>query len=131
MAKILLVNDDPQFREDWVPRLVRRGHTVVYALNGDQGLRLALAGKPDLIITDLVMPVVDGYDMVLALRAAGLTMPIIMFCGPLVESNRQMVLDAGVAEVVLKGEAPDVLLAAIDRQLAENASLALSTRGAQ
>lgn len=117
MAKILLVDDYSRAHEDWIPRLVRRGHTVLSAYNGAEGLRVALSERPDLIITDLVMPVMDGYDLTVALRAAGLTLPILMFCGPLVESNRRMVLAAGVAEVILKGESPAVLLAAIDRLL--------------
>ncbi|MEK7610766.1 MAG: response regulator [Patescibacteria group bacterium] len=131
MARILVVDDDSRIHEDWEPRLISRGHTVITALNGGQGLHLATAGHPDLIITDLVMPVMNGYDMVVAIRAAGLTMPILMSCGQLVETHRQMALNDGVTEVILKGESPDVLLAAIDRQLAKSGLKAVGTGGTQ
>jgi two-component system chemotaxis response regulator CheY len=68
MARILVIDDDPSIRE-----LIRRAleaaqHTVVEAINGEQGLRLARQTPVELVITDILMPVRDGLEVIRQMR---------------------------------------------------------------
>lgn len=68
MAKILCVEDEPGLREDLVETLELAGHTVIEAANGALGLAAILAEKPDLTISDVTMPEMNGHDLLLVLR---------------------------------------------------------------
>ena len=68
MKKILLIDDDPEILELTKERLLANDREVVTASNGDDGHRLALAEKPDLIIVDIKMPGLDGYSLVKNLK---------------------------------------------------------------
>lgn len=67
MAKILLVDDDPDFNQTLKEWLQAKGYEVLTALDGERGLKLAQTENPDLIITDVVMPNMDGFEMLLKL----------------------------------------------------------------
>lgn len=69
MAAVLLVDDDPHQRAFAAMVLAEAGHAVREAADGAEGLRLALAEPPELIVCDVVMPVMNGYQMVAAVRA--------------------------------------------------------------
>lgn len=69
MAKILLVEDDNNLREIFEMRLVAEGYQTVTAGNGEEGLTVALKEKPDLIVADVMMPKLSGFDMLESLRA--------------------------------------------------------------
>lgn len=81
MAHILLIDDDEQLRTMLAQMLSRDAHRVTAACDGEEGLRLALQVKPDLIITDILMPHKDGIETILALTNAGSTIPIIAISG--------------------------------------------------
>ena len=68
MAKILIVDDEPQLREMLTDMLEMDEHEVVEAVNGVEGVKKYHESKPDLIITDLVMPEQNGIDMLLELK---------------------------------------------------------------
>ena len=68
MPKILLVEDDEALRAIYQTRLQGEGYIVVPAQNGEEGLALAKADKPDLIIADIMMPKVSGFGMLESLR---------------------------------------------------------------
>lgn len=68
MAKILCVEDEPGLREDLVETLELAGHTVIEAANGALGLAAILAEKPDLTISDVAMPEMNGHDLLQLLR---------------------------------------------------------------
>src|SRR5579884_174398 len=68
MATILVVDDDPNARQLYCSLLKPFGHTVLEARDGRDGLKLALEHKPDLIVSDILMPTMNGYDFVSALR---------------------------------------------------------------
>lgn len=70
MAKILLVEDDNSLREIFEMRLQADGYQTVTASNGEEGLSVAMKEKPDLIIADVMMPKLSGFDMLENLRAA-------------------------------------------------------------
>jgi len=81
MAHILLIEDDEQFRAMLTQMLSQDAHRVTAASDGDEGLRLAGQVKPDLIITDILMPHKDGIETILALARAGSEIPIIAISG--------------------------------------------------
>jgi DNA-binding response OmpR family regulator len=66
--KILIVEDDQVLRDFYVDFIKQEGYLVVHAENGQQGLVVAISERPDLIILDLIMPVMDGKDMLRELR---------------------------------------------------------------
>jgi CheY-like chemotaxis protein len=63
MAKIVVVEDEADLREILVAELEDMGHTIAEAADGDQGLKMILAVKPDLILADINMPQVNGYQL--------------------------------------------------------------------
>ncbi len=69
MAKILLVEDNELNRDMLSRRLTRRGYTVVAAEDGEQGLALARSERPDLILMDMSLPGIDGWEATRRLRA--------------------------------------------------------------
>lgn len=69
MTKIMLVEDDKSLREIYSIRLVAEGYNIVSAGDGEEGLALAVQEKPDLIIADVMMPKISGFDMLDILRA--------------------------------------------------------------
>jgi len=71
MAKILIVDDEIQFIKMTQLRLESSGYEVIWAYNGEEGLSKAKSEMPDLIILDLMMPVMDGYTMLKELRMDG------------------------------------------------------------
>ncbi|HEX4856769.1 MAG TPA: response regulator [Limnobacter sp.] len=81
MANILLIEDDPIFRDMLGEMLSRGGHQVRTACDGEQGLDMAKSQEPELIITDVLMPKMDGIETVIALEKAGIRAPIIAISG--------------------------------------------------
>src|SRR5258707_3582096 len=69
MPKILLVEDNEMNRDMLSRRLERKGYTVVIALDGDEGLQKARADAPDLILMDMSLPVIDGWEATRQLKA--------------------------------------------------------------
>ena len=69
MAKILLVEDDKSLREIYGVRLMAEGYTIVSAGDGEEALAMAIKERPDLIISDVMMPKISGFDMLDILRS--------------------------------------------------------------
>jgi DNA-binding response OmpR family regulator len=79
--KILVVEDDPPILRALVDKLTREGFTVFQGINGEEGLAVALAERPDIILLDILMPVMDGSTMMTSLRGEnewGKKVPIIL-----------------------------------------------------
>ncbi len=70
MSKIMLVEDDNNLREIYGARLLAEGYEIVSAQDGEEALALAVKEKPDLIISDVMMPRISGFDMLDILRSA-------------------------------------------------------------
>ena len=62
MTKILLVDDDEMSRDMLSRRLIRRGFEVIFAVDGKQGVEVARREKPDIILMDMGLPVMDGWE---------------------------------------------------------------------
>jgi CheY-like chemotaxis protein len=97
MAKILLVEDNEMNRDMLSRRLVRNGFEVVMAVNGREGLDMAVRESPDLILMDMSLPVLDGWDATRQLKADPKTagIPVIALTAHAMDSDRQKALEAG------------------------------------
>ena len=91
MANILVVDDSTTFREELKRDLEEAGYTVVEAEDGEEGLKLALKGNIDLIISDLNMPKMDGLAMCSHIREQGINTPVFMLT---TQSNPELKAEA-------------------------------------
>jgi CheY-like chemotaxis protein len=119
VAKILLVEDNELNRDMLMRRLVRRGFAVVVAEDGGQGLDMARSLAPDLILLDMSLPVVDGWDVAGRLKAdAGTSsIPIIALTAHAMSGDRQRALDAGCDDYDTKPIELDRLLGKVQALL--------------
>jgi CheY-like chemotaxis protein len=97
MAKILLVEDNEMNRDMLARRLQRRGFEVIMAVDGQQGVSMAQTEAPNLILMDMSLPVLDGWEATRQLKAAPDTqsIPIIALTAHAMASDREKALDAG------------------------------------
>jgi CheY-like chemotaxis protein len=97
MAKILIVEDNEMNRDMLSRRLVRRGYEVVMAIDGAQGIAAARSERPDLILMDMSLPVVDGWEATRRLKAEPQTrgIPIIGLTAHAMAGDREKVINAG------------------------------------
>lgn len=97
MAKILLVEDNEMNRDMLSRRLVRNGHEVAIAIDGQQGVDMALSQLPDLILMDMSLPVIDGWEATRRVRANDATrrIPVIALTAHAMAGDREKAMDAG------------------------------------
>jgi two-component system cell cycle response regulator DivK len=97
MPKILLVEDNEMNRDMLSRRLEKRGYTLALAVDGGQGVALARSELPDLILMDMSLPVLDGWDATRQIKADPATkvIPVIALTAHAMESDRQKALEAG------------------------------------
>lgn len=120
MASILLIDDELLVLEMMRITLSEAGHTITVAANGKEGLRLVESLRPDLVITDIVMPEQEGIETIRAIRKTDKTTPIIAISGG--NSGKLDFLRAaaalGATKVVRKPFGSSTLLAAVNECLA-------------
>ena len=97
MARILLVEDNEMNRDMLSRRLTRRGYEVAIAVDGEQGLAMARLESPALILMDMSLPVLDGWEATRRLKAGAGTrpIPVIALTSHAMAGDRQKALDAG------------------------------------
>ncbi len=97
MARILLVEDNEMNRDMLSRRLERKGHEVAIAVNGREGIDMAKAGEYDLVLMDMSLPEVDGWEATRQLRAEPETerIPIIALTSHVMLGDREKALEAG------------------------------------
>lgn len=97
MAKILLVEDNEMNRDMLSRRLIRRGYEVVIAVNGELALSMTNDDKPDLILMDMSLPVIDGWEATRRLKADPTTakIPVIALTAHAMSSDRDKAMEAG------------------------------------
>ena len=97
MPKILLVEDNEMNRDMLSRRLEKRGYTVTMAVDGSAGVAMAKSEMPGLILMDMSLPVLDGWDATRQIKADPATagIPIIALTAHAMESDRQKALAAG------------------------------------
>lgn len=97
MPRILLVEDNEMNRDMLSRRLDRRGYQVLMAVDGQQGVEMAAAEVPDLILMDMSLPILDGWEATRQLKAAPATraIPIIALTAHAMSGDREKALEAG------------------------------------
>ena len=100
--KILIIEDDPGILLSLKDEFESEGYTVYSAEDGEKGLEIAKQQKPDLIILDIMLPVLDGYEVCKRLRMEGDTTPIIMLTVKDKEIDRVLGLELGADDYVTK-----------------------------
>ncbi len=126
MATILIVDDDAAARAFLERLLGADGHRTLAAADAARGFAMAQAERPDLVISDVLMPAMDGYEFARRLRSAPAlaTVPVILFTGtePRPEA-RELARRAGVARLLLKPARPEEIEEAVALALAGSAPM--------
>lgn len=106
MAKIMLVEDDKSLREIYSIRLVAEGYEVVSAGDGEEALALAVQSRPDLVVSDVMMPKISGFDMLDILRSTPETkdIKVIMMTALSSEDQRQRGEALGADKYLVKSQ---------------------------
>jgi CheY-like chemotaxis protein len=119
MTKILLVEDNEMNQDMLSRRLQRKGYAVVLAVDGGQGVALAQSEAPDLILMDMSLPVLDGWEATRQIKAAAetSTIPIIALTAHAMSGDREKAIDAGCDDYDTKPIELPRLLAKIEALL--------------
>ncbi|HTY36803.1 MAG TPA: response regulator [Bacteroidota bacterium] len=117
MAKILLVEDNDVNRDMMVRRLQRRGHQIVSAVDGQQGVDMAHSEKPDLILMDMSLPVLDGWEATRRIKADPETrgIPVIGLTAHAMVGDRDQAISAGCDDYATKPVEFEKLVELINR----------------
>jgi two-component system cell cycle response regulator DivK len=104
MSKILMVEDNLRNRNMLTRRLEKRGYEVVVAVDGESGLALARNEAPDLILMDMSLPLLDGWEATRLLKADAATqhIPVIALTAHAMSSDRDKALEAGCNDYDIK-----------------------------
>jgi CheY-like chemotaxis protein len=97
MRRVLLVEDNEMNRDMLSRRLQRRGYEVIIAVDGRQGVAMAESESPDVILMDMSLPVMDGWEATRALKASPLTkaIPVIALTAHAMSTDREKAMQAG------------------------------------
>jgi two-component system cell cycle response regulator DivK len=119
MAKILLVEDNEMNRDMLSRRLLRKGFEVVMAVDGGQAVSMAESERPDLILMDMSLPVIDGWEATRRVKASETTghIPIIALTAHAMSGDREKALSAGCNDYDTKPIEMPRLLEKIDALL--------------
>src|SRR5262249_20921684 len=122
MTKILLVEDNEMNRDMLSRRVIRRGFEIVMAVDGAEGIRMAQTESPDLILMDMSLPVVDGWEATRRLKADAATpaIPVIGLTAHAMAGDREKVIEAGCDDYDTKPVELPRLLQKIEALLARN-----------
>ncbi len=114
--KILLVEDNEMNRDMLSRRLARKGFSVVVAVDGAEGVAMASSEAPDVILMDMSLPVIDGWDATRRIKANPATsgIPVIALTAHAMTIDREKALDAGCDDFDTKPVDLDRLLQKID-----------------
>ena len=120
MARVLVIDDDEEIRTLVKHMLVGEGHQVEEAVDGAEGLRLFGKDPPDLVLTDINMPGLDGHEVITAIRVLHAEVPIIAVSGGGAIEQDELLLKAfalGAVEVIMKPFEFRQLVGAVERAL--------------
>jgi two-component system, cell cycle response regulator DivK len=116
MTKVLLVEDNEMNRDMLSRRLTRRGFQVVCAVDGQQGVDLTRSEKPDIILMDMSLPVMDGWEATRRIKSDGAThnVPVIALTSHAMSGDREKAIEAGCDDYDTKPVDLDRLLEMIE-----------------
>lgn len=121
MATVLVVDDNPTDRRLLAALLGHGGHRVIEAENGMAGLELVLTERPDLVVSDMVMPRMDGFEFARRVRSEAMTAStrvVFWTASTIEEKHSALARECGVEYILAKPSEPGELIAGIDRALA-------------
>lgn len=122
--KILVVEDEKAIADILVFNLQREGYDTLVAYDGAEGLRCALEEAPDLILLDVMLPEMDGFEVCRTLRAEGNNVPIIMITAREEETDKVFGLELGADDYITKPFSMRELLARVRTNMRRAASMA-------
>jgi len=114
MKNVLIIEDDLVMLRGLEDNFTARGYCVKIASDGEQGLNAALTQSPDLIILDIMLPKINGYEVCSLIREKDLDMPVIMLTAKDAESDIVLGLNVGADDYITKPFSIRVLLARAD-----------------
>jgi len=117
VATILLIDDSRLSRSMAAKPLAEAGYAVVEAVDGEGGLRAVEQHQPDCVVTDLLMPGLDGFHMLEEIRRRGNNVPVIVLTADIQEGSRAECERQSVVAFLNKPIDPVVLREAVDRAL--------------
>jgi CheY-like chemotaxis protein len=119
MARILLVEDNEMNRDMLSRRLERRGYEVIVAVDGEEGVARARSEAPDLVIMDMSLPVLDGWEATRRLKAEPKTasIPVIALTAHVMSGDRERALEVGCDDFDTKPIELDRLLSKVEALL--------------
>jgi two-component system, cell cycle response regulator DivK len=120
MKKILIV-EDVDLNIELLTQLLEDDYVLVIAKDGDRGVALAGQEKPDLILMDMSLPLIDGYEATRRIRAAALTMPIIGVSAHAMSGDAERAIGAGCNDYLTKPINDGLLFEKLDRYLKDSA----------
>jgi two-component system response regulator MprA len=119
-AHLLVVDDDPRITDLLRRILAYEGYSVAIAASGDEALNRTLERAPDLIVLDVMLPVLDGLEVVQRLRAADDNVPVLMLTARDAIADRVKGLEVGADDYLVKPFAPEELVARVKAMLRRN-----------
>ena len=117
MARILVIDDSSLIRKILSGILKAEGHEVLKAVNGREGLQMAVTHRPDCILLDLLMPEMDGFELLNKFKEQGMTIPVIVSTADIQDTTRKTCLELGAVSLINKPPKKDGLLKAIQNAL--------------
>jgi two-component system, cell cycle response regulator DivK len=120
MPRILIVDDNEDNRDVLARRLKRRGFDVTMAAGGKEGVERAKADSPDLILMDMNMPELDGWQATKLIREQSINVPVIALTAHAMPGDRERALEAGCTDYHTKPVELDQLLVMIENLLSSS-----------
>ena len=119
MTKILLVDDDEMSRDMLSRRLIRRGFEVIVAVDGKQGVEAARREQPDIVLMDMSLPVMDGWEATRCIKSDDATrnVSVIGLSARTMSADRDKAIEAGCDDYDIKPIEFDRLIGKIERLL--------------
>lgn len=120
MASILVIDDSAYMRSKISAALKADSHSVTEASDGNKGLHLVYAHKPDCVILDLIMPEIDGLKILKVLHDEGSKIPVIVITADIQESVRRQSMEYGAAAFINKPPKEEELRTTVRKVLDRN-----------
>jgi len=123
MTRVLLVEDNEMNRDMLSRRLMRRGFEVIFAVDGQQGVDLARSERPDIILMDMSLPILDGWEATRRVKADNATrsVPVIGLTAHAMSGDREKAIEAGCDDYDTKPVELERLIGKMERLLAAKA----------
>jgi CheY-like chemotaxis protein len=132
MRRVLVIDDEADVRLLYRVNLRHAGFEVLEAENGEHGIEAARSHRPDAVVLDLMMPKVDGFDVLRALRAdpTSSELPVLVLTADARSDDHRQCYELGADEVITKPFVPEALTQGISRLLATSMTDRLAHRAA-